>query len=79
MVDAKNPNNRSDALAAAYRAGAEAMREACATVADHQGWGFNNRAKFRFSDYEEGTYDKADDIAAAIRKLPIPNPKDAAP
>jgi hypothetical protein len=67
-----------DALAAAYRAGAEAMREACAENAEAYGW-LSNKGCWRVSERQESAFDAADKIASAIRELPIPAQKDTAP
>jgi hypothetical protein len=64
---------RLDHYADAYRAGAEAMREACAKKAEAYGW-LSNRGCWRVSERQESAFDAADKIASAIRDLPIPTP-----
>jgi hypothetical protein len=63
---------------AAFRAGAEATRETCAEKAEAYGW-LSNKGCWRVSERQESAFDAADKIASAIRELPIPDQKDAAP
>jgi len=66
-----------DAIAAARREGAEAMREACAEVAaEHEAAARSRRSAFhhddRGYDIADAAIDECEEVAAAIRALPLP-------
>ena len=64
---------RAEAVAAARREGAEAMREAAAHAVEPAGWGSEEDTPF--DGYDQ--WDTADALAARVRALPLPG--DATP
>lgn len=68
---------RDSVVAAARREGAEAMREACAEVAaEHEAAARSRRSAFhhddRGYDIADAAIDECEEVAAAIRALPLP-------
>lgn len=61
-----------DAYARGWREGAEKMRDRSANIAATEGW---QGAVGRMGSYDEGALDRADEIATAIRALPLPEPQ----
>lgn len=55
-----------------FREGAEKMRDRSANIAATEGW---QGAVGRMGSYDEGALDRADEIATAIRALPLPEPQ----
>jgi len=60
------------AYARGFREGAEQMRDRSANIAATEGW---QGAVGRMGSYDEGALDRADEIATAIRALPLPEPQ----